>query len=286
MNWRRRRGGAVVAAVVAAVVISVFASVAPAGAAIETVTTQGLTVTYTYRGPSSLPQSSHLKIVWSGRVVYDHAVTSTWCGTRCSPNEIVTTSKVIHIVRLQSGRPPSVVLDLYTGGAHCCSVEQVYSLAAGSTTAHKFEYDFGNPGARLEKIGPAGRFDFVSADNNFAYAFTNFAASAMPIQILSVSNESFHNVTRSFPGLVAKDAAQWMHAFTAQASGHYLDSVGVVAAWAADEDMLGHSGTVASFLAAQSTAGHLNSELNPTTLSGHRFVAALQLFLRKNGYRT
>lgn len=39
---------------------------------------------------------------------------------------------------------------------------------------------------------------------------------------------------------------------------HYRDSVGVIAAWAADEDMLGHSRLVSRYLAQQQRAGHLN----------------------------
>ncbi len=273
-----------VSVVVVAVVSSLFALVSSAGAATETVTAAGLTVTYSYHGSSPLTLSSHLKIERGGRVLYDAAVTSKWCGSECSPNVIASAKKVVHIVNLQPGGSPSVVLDLYTGGAHCCSVEQVYAFSATSSKVHKTERDFGDPGARLERLGAGGSFDFVSADDDFAYAFTDFAASGLPIQVLSFSNGSFHNVTRSFPRLITRDALQWMSAFTAQSSDHYADSVGVVAAWAADEDMLGHSTTVARFLATQSAAGHLKSELNPTTLGGHRFVVALQRFLRRNGY--
>jgi len=40
-------------------------------------------------------------------------------------------------------------------------------------------------------------------------------------------------VTRSYPKLVATDAAFWLKAFKSGASSHYQDSVGVIAAWAA-----------------------------------------------------
>lgn len=146
------------------------------------------------------------------------------------------------------------------------------------------EHNFGDPSVKLMKIGPGGSFDFVSADDRFAYEFTDYAASGLPIEILSVAHNSFRNVTRSFPQLIARDAAQWMSAFKAQARSHYQDSVGLVAAWAADEDLLGHSVAVANFLASQARAGHLNSALSPINPSGQKFVAALQRFLRKAGY--
>ena len=129
-----------------------------------------------------------------------------------------------------------------------------------------------------------GTTDFVSADDYFAYEFTDFAASGLPIEIFSFSNGSFHNVTRRFPTLIAKDATVWLQAFHAQASSHYQDSVGVAAAWAADEDMLGHATAVKNFLAAQLKAGHLNSALSPIEPGGARFVTVLQAFLQKHGY--
>jgi len=75
-----------------------------------------------------------------------------------------------------------------------------------------------------------------------------------------------------------------MSAFEAQASGHYQDTVGIVAAWAADEDMLGPSKVVTDFLSTQAKAGHLNSSLSPVESSGQKFVIELQKFLRQHGY--
>ncbi len=191
---------------------------------------------------------------------------------------------MVHIVRLEPNGSPSVVLDLYSGGAHCCAIEQVYSLSQKSSRIQKAEYNFGNPGVRLVQLGAGGSFDLLSANDAFAYAFTDYAASGMPIKILSFSHNSFHDVTRSFPQLITKDADQWMSAFKSQASTHYADSVGLVAAWAADEDMLGRSASVMRFLDSEAKAGHLNSALSPITPSGESFVVALLKFLRAHGY--
>jgi hypothetical protein len=271
-------------ALTAVVVISLFASISTAGAATQTVTKENVTATFTYRGTSPFSQHPHLKISRNDKVVYDQSVSSAWCGKECSPNLITESRSVVHIVHLEKNGLPSVVLDLYSGGAHCCAIEQVYSFTPNSSVVEKFEHDFGDPGVRLVKLGTGGSFDMLSADDAFAYAFTDFAASGLPIEILSFSHDALHNVTRSFPDLIAKDATQWMSAFQSQASSHYQDSVGLVAAWAADEDMLGHSGVVARFLANEAKAGHLNSLLNPVNLSGQKYVIALQKFLRQHGY--
>jgi len=261
-----------------------FSSISTAGASTETVTSGGLTATFTYHGIYPQSRTSHLTISMSGQVLYDQVVRSAWCGNECSPNVIAGTRSVLHVVRPQAKGQLAVVLDLYSGGAHCCSVEQVFSFNASSRTFEKVERNFGDPGVRIVNLDVGGSVDFLSADDAFAYAFTDYAASGMPIEILSFTHHSFHNVTRSFPSLIAKDAHEWMRAFNAQSGGHYLDTVGVVAAWAADEDMLGHSTAVTSFLSAQVQDGHLNGSLSPVEPSGQKFVIELQKFLRQHGY--
>ncbi|HEY1221974.1 MAG TPA: hypothetical protein VGE75_00580 [Acidimicrobiales bacterium] len=288
---RRRAGLNVLLAGVFAVALGVATSVPVAGAAgkVHSVSTTSatmgdVTATFTYSGTFPEGQHLHLIIRRKGVELLNAPVTSAWCGDMCWPNAIAAGDKVLHVVRLGAGATPDVVLDLYSGGAHCCSIEQVFSFGATSKKVRKSEYNFGDPGARLEKIGPRGATYFVSADDAFAYAFTDFAASGLPIKILAFADGSFHDVTRQFPALIARDATQWLRAFKAQASSRYQDSVGVAAAWAADEDMLGHRGAVKSFLAEQLKAGHLNSALSPIEPSGARFVTALQSFLRKYGY--
>lgn len=264
--------------------VAMFAPISSAGAATQKVAHEHVTATLTYHGTSPVRQNPHLVITLDGTVVYDHAVTSKWCGKECAPNVIAGTRKVVHLVHFQPQGPPSVLLDLYSGGAHCCAIEQVYTLSSPHGSVVKTERNFGDPGVRLVKLGAKGTVDLLSADDSFAYEFTDFAASGLPIEILSFSHQSFHTITKSFPSLIAKDAAQWMSAFHAQASSHYADTVGVVAAWAADEDMLGHSSVVARFLSREARAGHLNSAISPVTPSGDKFVGALQKFLRQQGY--
>ena len=190
----------------------------------------------------------------------------------------------MHVVRLSPNGPLDVVLDLYSGGAHCCAIEQVYYFDAASGKYQKVEHNFGDPGIELVPLGKDGSDLFLTADDRFAYAFTDYAASGMPIEIDSFSHASFHRVTREFPQLIAKDATQYRDAFFDSASAKYDDTVGLAAAWAADEDMLGHFSIVNHFLHQESRAGHLNSALYPIQPSGAKFVAALQKFLRHNGY--
>ena len=58
----------------------------------------------------------------------------------------------------------------------------------------------------------------------------------------------------------------------------------IVAAWAADEDLLGHGRLVHRFLVAQAAAGHLNDGLGDREPSGRAFVITLDHFLVRRGY--
>jgi hypothetical protein len=187
----------------------------------------------------------------------------------------------VQVVDLENNGEPDVVLDLYSGGAHCCTVVEVFSFNAATATYVKTEQVFGDPEAKIVDLGHTGHFEFLTADDSFAYEFTDFAASGLPIEILTFANGHFTDVTRSYPKLIAKDAALWLRAFKSQARQHYPDSVGVIAAWAADEDLLGHTKLVKRFLHKQAVAGHLNA---PFGAGGTKFVAKLQKFLRRGGY--
>jgi hypothetical protein len=259
-----------------------LAAPAAASAATQTASADGVTATFSFAG--RYPNYSHerLQIQRAGNVVYNEPVASEACATQCSPGAMAPDTLSVHVLDLEHNGSPDVMLDLYSGGAHCCSIEQVFSYAPSSGTYVKAERNFGDPGDRIRVID--SRDLFFTADDRFAYAFTDFAASGLPLQILSFSNGQFHDVTRTFPTQIAADAQRWMKAFSEMARQHYSDSVGVAAAWAADEELLGNGPRVQSFLQRQAHEGHLNSALNPKADAGERFVRALYGQLRQDGY--
>jgi hypothetical protein len=193
--------------------------------------------------------------------------------------QIGTSHSALRVLDLESDGQPDVVLGLYSGGAHCCFVDQVYSLDPGTMTYVKTEHDFQDAGAAIKNLG-GGHFRFVSASEAFAYVFSDFADSGAPLQIWSFSGRKFHDVTRRYPKLITADAAVWLRAFK-----HDLrNGDGLIAAWAADEDMLGHTKLVRTTLATELRKGNLRSSLGTRNSQGQGFVTALQKMLRKLGY--
>lgn len=240
-----------------------------------------VTATFTFQGAVPNFHGLRLTIARGGTVVYDQPVVAKFCGKLCWPGPAIGGRPAVQVADLEHTGDPDVVLDLYSGGAHCCTVLQVFSYDPGTMTYAETERNFGDPDVRIVDLRHDGRLELLTADDSFAYAFTDYAASGLPIEIQTFAGGHFTDVTRSYPALVARDAAFWLKAFKGLARDHYSDSVGVIAAWAADEDLLGHVRLVNRFLAQQAKAGHLNA---PFATGGTKFIAHLQKFLRRRGY--
>ena len=239
--------------------------------------------TLTYQGSATNPHGTTITVTNAGRVVYHAAVSTPQCGTYCSPQPAYypNNGNPLRVVRLEPGSP-DVVLGLYSGGAHCCFTDLVIEPGPGGAYVAT-SLNLGDPGARVVTLAGSPFAAFVTADDSFAYAFTDFAASGLPLRIVRVTSRRVSDVTRQYPALIRADASRWLSAFYAQASSHYDDSVGVIAAWTADEYLLARATSARQFLRQQAAAGHLNSLLNPS-VSATAFVAALEKFLAQRGY--
>jgi len=268
---------------IACVLAAALAAAPAATAATQTAHSGAVSAAFTFKGSYPNYSGESLSISRSGVVAYNRPVVSSLCETACAPASPSGKPSSVQVVDLEHNGQPDVVLGLYSGGAHCCWIDQVFSFDPATMTYVETQRDFGDPGADIVDFAHNGHYEFLTADDSFAYEFTDYAASGLPIQILTFSSRHFRDVTRSYPKLVARDAAKWLAAFKSLSKQHYQDSVGVIAAWAADEDLLGNSKLVARYLAAQQQAGHLNN-LSPGQPAGKKFIAKLQRFLRQHGY--
>lgn len=250
------------------VAVAWLALPAVAGATTQTASAGGITATLSYtNGPGIETTDERLSIVQAGQVVYDVQPSARGCFKVCSPDG---DKGAIHVLDLSGNGEYEVVLDMWTGGADCCGLEQVYRPSAAMTGWVLTERNFGNYGARIERIGPGGRPEFVSGDNAFYCVFNACAASGLPVQIFSFGGGSFHDVTLRYPKRIARDAAFWLKAY-------YRDprqGQGVIAAWAADEDRLHDRATVSTVLQRQLADHNLTAA----------FVSQLKAFLKKHGY--
>jgi hypothetical protein len=265
-----------VPAVLAAALVLCAAALATTSNIAQTARSSGITATFSYTVTTSktgFPSYSNqlLTIVRNGVTGHSGAVTDPFCGKLCAPGAPGAHGHSVQIATFNGS--PDVILTLYSGGAHCCTIAQVFTY--GTTSYAETRHNFADPAFKLERL--SGEERFLSADAFFEYEFTDFADSGVPIQIWGLTNGRFVDVTRSYPSLITADAARWMRAF----NGAKTNAGGLLAAWAADEELLGQDTLVQSTLQSALKAGRLNGML---VANGRKYIALLNRFLIKRGY--
>jgi hypothetical protein len=243
----------------------------PAIAHTQTATAGDVTATLSWQGQDPLVKDLRLEIWQAGTVAYNQPVTSNACGSLCGPAGTSVSSKSVQVLDLSSNGELEVLVQLYSQGAHCCFVDQVFSPSAALGGYVMTQRNFENSDAALRDSNHNGQTEFVSANNAFAYEFTDFAESGMPIQIFKLISLKFVDVTRAYPSLIRKDANLWWHAYRRDPDS---GRVGLIAAWAADEYNLGRGRAASRTLAAQVSARRISA----------RFVKRLKSFLKRTGY--
>lgn len=94
---------------------------------------------------------------------------------------------------------PEVIVDVYTGGAHCCSISAIYGWDAATSSYRRVIRFWGDPSYSLEAIGGGPAPVLVTNDYRFAYAFCAYACSAMPVQVFRYEPFRLVDVTTQFP---------------------------------------------------------------------------------------
>jgi hypothetical protein len=229
----------------------------------------GVTATLTYGNGAennASTTSQQLLITEHGKHVYEVPVPATGCFKICTPDG----KSPLHVASLYGDDGEDVVLTLFTGGADCCTVADVFVPSAAMHSYVLDQHNFGEDGFALKDIGPRGRPEFVSADPAFYCQFSACYASGLPLEIFEFEAERFIDVTRHHRGMIAADGARWLKLYYRNpAQGR-----GAIAAWAGDEDNLGYAATVRTVLQLQTADGHLTSS----------FVTTLEHFLAKHNY--
>lgn len=70
---------------------------------------------------------------------------------------------------------PDVVIETYTGGAHCCFATYAYDL--GPVMTKMLETPVSNCGGAFEDLDGDGVFEFITCDDSFAYVYCAYAGS-------------------------------------------------------------------------------------------------------------
>ena len=177
---------------------------------------------------------------------------------------------------------PEVILDTYTGGAHCCSVSLIFRRA-GARYVRSVAF-WGNPGYRLADLGRDGRAELVTSDDTFGYLFTSWASSGEPLLVFGYSRGKLTDVTRRFPEQIRADADRYWHAAQEQLRARGGEPRGLLAAWAADMANLDRWDEAQATLAKLAALGKLGDNEQLDTAAGAASVKGLIAHLEHEGY--
>jgi hypothetical protein len=253
----------------------------------ETATLEQVTATLSWDGGDNGVTNARLRIDRAGQTVYDQPLPKSLC-------ELCTFSKAIApdepgqdlVVRdLDADGEPEVVIQAYSGGAHCCTYAGIYDFRGVPGTYGVLVHGFGNPGYRLHAARD-GHVDFDTSDDRFAYAFTAYGGTGEPLLVLRyirTPRPRMLDVTRHHPTLIEKDAGRWLHEIRHARRGD--DIRGLLAAYVADEYLLrrGQHGLT------EVRRARRHHRLGPSSRQpwpgGKYYLPALLRFLNHAGYR-
>jgi hypothetical protein len=281
MRARRRRSVAAVAGALAALAVPAVARADDAGS----VTASGgpVQATLSWEKAELGVKNPRLVVVRAGATLYDGSPVGD--PDTCSVGCVFAGTGAdapLKVLDLDGDGEPEVLVDAFTGGAHCCVLSEVFRFT-GSAYA-RLETDWGSYGYKLADLDGDGHPEFTGYDVAFEDAFSSHAASFSPplVVVYDPSQKSgFRDVTRRFPAVVRKNANQALRLLR-KAKREHFETLGVVAAYVGDLYLLGKGRDVRPYLRRARKRGDLR------TISGRAprsFEAQLLKFLHKAGYR-
>jgi hypothetical protein len=134
--------------------------------------------------------------------VYDTAeycsiLTITNSGSQIYKSDCSDKISAISEIDFEGAGKKKILIEYYTGGAHCCNILNIGELRGNSFVFLDSLY-LGNAGYEIKDLDKDGELEIVSSNDMFAYAFTNYAQSRFPIAIYKFQNNKFHFVNEDY----------------------------------------------------------------------------------------
>jgi hypothetical protein len=269
--------------------VALLPSAASAEVLRETRTLDDVTAEFSYdkRGDFDF-RDVRIKITRAGVVLHDAVVPPPCDDCRTIPQGFgdPESNPALKVIHLDPGGEPDVLVDLYTGGAHCCAFTQIYSYNAATNGYRRTKGAWYDYGYELVDFDIAGFPDFHASDYRFAGAFTAYAASGAPPRVLRFRDGRLLDVTREFRSVIKRNLRDYLSLYKKYRGDDDLGDVrGWLAAYAADKYLLGQGDTAFDLIYAAYRRGELRGLPGAGGPTGKRYISALRRFLRKTGYR-
>lgn len=103
----------------------------------------------------------------------------------------------ISVITNRAGAVPVIMLQSFSGGAHCCNHVQLAGFSQGKLKVVDLGSWDGDEISLPTDISGDGVADFVMRDDRFLYAFASYAQSYAPPLVFNVVNGKVNDVSRS-----------------------------------------------------------------------------------------
>lgn len=263
--------------------LGLLAATVPASAAAREHTQRvqrgALRAEFSYSDRVRLPGHSRIRIWSHGRLIVNRLPRFGGPGYAERAGKPVT-ARALSIRQLDGTGPPEVVLNLFSGGAHCCWTTLIF------TGAHRTTKQWGDTSPLLKDADGDGKPEFHAVDTSFAYAFTSFAGSRFPAQVWKYADGRMQDITPSFPAEVQANFDQQFATYQTAREAHDPGGVrGALAAYAADGYSLGRGDPAMAVVQAAVDAGEAGTKVTQRDPFWEpNYVGALRDLLRKGGY--
>jgi hypothetical protein len=226
-----------------------------------------------------------LRIVRGGATAFDGPVTEPCedCGVAPAGRGEDDSMRVLD---LNGDGEPEVVVDLYTGGAHCCTIALVYGFSPGSGTYERAVENFLDAGYVLEDMNGDGVPEFKSFDARFASLFLPYAGSVLPVRIFNYGPGGVVDTTRSFPDHIRAHARSLRRLYDRMRRRRGGDVRSVLAAYVAEKYLLGEGAAGYALALRAYRRGELRGFGRHDAYPRNRqYLRLLRGSLRRYGYR-
>lgn len=210
------------------------------------------------------------------------------------------------VIQFSRSGPPSVLVEGYSGGAHCCYEPVLYSVDSSNSSSARYQkvidwsplnykssLKFDNNGGYRPTIA-GDQVLLRTEDDAFAYTFGCFACTPMPIRLDALHDGRLLDVTARYPGRVTREATELWRQVQSQvalerrtSAAQRVAPFGVLAAWVADECVVGHGVSAWSQLRQLNDDGLLSNAIyyRDTLIKPKgTFSSSLRQFLLRHGY--
>jgi hypothetical protein len=160
---------------------------------------------------------------------------------RATDQPLVAQSDVaFQVVDLDNDRQPEILVDMFTGGTHCCTYSVIYRFDMQQRRYIPTSHSWGNSFYQLVDLNHDGKREFVSNDDRFTQKFTGYAASANPLQVWRYERGQMVDRTREYPQQIEANASATLLAMQ-RVSKNQHEAKGIIASYLADKYSLGRS---------------------------------------------